>query len=203
MKHIEPESQTKPVARTQTSKKRPMSAILATTVAALAIGGLGFGMTHWWNPLPVDHVSDKEKAELAVQFTHVRAIEIDQIKIQDIDAVMDSMRLDPTARLSMKKSLNSPSSGSSPTVLAQIVLWDFAAQDGDIVRVSSAGYEIDVPLMNAPTTVAIPVDASKTIKLSGTKDGGGGITLGIQSGNGKMSLPVITEGQVLSLPVSL
>lgn len=203
MRHLEAQPVTKDPVKGQAARKRSLSGLYASLMALLLIGAAGYGMTSWWSPLPIDHITDSEKTELVTQFTRLRSIEIKQLSNQNLDMTLDSMHLDPSARRAIKQTLETPPVSTGATTLAQIVLWDFAAQDGDVVHIASAGYEIDVPLTNEPRAVAIPVDASRTIKLSGVRDGGGGITVGIQSGAGKVSLPVISPGQVLALPVSL
>lgn len=200
MKHLEVQPITPQAVKSQAPQKRSLSRTML--IALLLIAGTGYGMTTWWNPLPMDHVTDKEKTELVSRFTHLRSVTIEQIKDQDVDTVLDSMRLDPSSRQALKSSLEKDPVGSPATVLAEIVLWDFAAQDGDVVRVSSAGYEVDVPLLKSPATIAVPVDASRSIQLTGVRDGGGGITVGVQSGPENVSLPVLTEGQAFRLPVA-
>ncbi|MBN8498554.1 hypothetical protein [Accumulibacter sp.] len=179
-----------------------MSRLNLLLVTGLLIAGTGYAMTAWWNPLPADRVTEKEKAELITGFTHLRTIAVEQVKDHDVDAALDTMRLDPSLRQAMKHTLDRKAPGSSPTVLARITVWDFASQDGDVVRLSSAGYAIDVALLNEPTIVTLPIDASQTIQITGAHDGGGGITLGVRNGAGKVSLPLITEGQAISLPVN-
>jgi hypothetical protein len=88
------------------------------------------------------------------------------------------------------------------TGLVWLSLWDFADPDGDIVHVSSAGYEMDIPLKKIQDKIAIPIDAAKTIKITGIHDGGGGITLGVNSGSTPVAMPILKEGQILALPVS-
>jgi hypothetical protein len=88
------------------------------------------------------------------------------------------------------------------TALAEIQLYDFAAQDGDIVRVSSGGYQVEVTLLNDLTTVVVPVDASRTINVTGMRDGSGGITMGVRHVGGRLPVPVMSEGQNISIPVN-
>lgn len=201
MKHLETQP-VEQIARKPQAPKGSISRLKLFLVTGLLVAGTGYGMTAWWNPLPADHVTEKEKAELITEFTHLRTITVERIKDHDVDAALDTMRLDPSLRQALKQTLDKNNSGLSPTILAKVTVWDFASQDGDVVRLSSAGYAIDAALMNEPTIITLPIDASQTIQISGTHDGGGGITLGVQSGAGKVSLPVMTEGQAISLPVN-
>jgi len=84
--------------------------------------------------------------------------------------------------------------------LVWLDLWDFAKQDGDIVQVSSAGYSIQVNLLKGVSRIAIPVDASHSVNITGMVDGGGGITLGVNSSGQALSL-VISPGQNYPLAV--
>lgn len=209
MRHLEPEPQQDASRRKSPSAERKSTSIWKVVVfVAALVAGSGYGLTTWLDPLPVDQVSENQKSELLTDFTKLKGISIPHVAAGDLERAMDSMRLDPAARQALTRQLASsvPAPGELPkaseTILAEIRLWDFAAQDGDSVRVSSAGYEIEVTLLNQPTTVAIPVDGSRVIKIQGARDGGGGITLGIQNGTQPLSLPVLKPGQTLSLPVS-
>lgn len=201
MKHLETQP-VKQISHEPQPQKGPMSRLKLFLITGLLIAGTGYGMTAWWNPVPADRITEKEKAELITGFTHLRTIAVEQIKDRDVDGALDTMRLDPSSRQAMKQTLDKKDPGFSPTVLAKVTVWDFASQDGDVVRISSAGYAIDIALMNEPTIITLPIDASQTIQITGAHDGGGGITLGVLNGAGKVSLPVMTEGQAISLPVN-
>ncbi|MBI5785325.1 MAG: hypothetical protein HZA64_07710 [Rhodocyclales bacterium] len=208
MRHLEPEpQQDASITRPKLAARKSTSAWKAILFGAALVVGAGYGLTAWLDPLPVDHVTEKQKSELLTEFTKLKGISIAQVAGGDMERAMDSMRLDPAARQALTRRLEvtKPSPPDQPevreTILAELTLWDFAAQDGDIVRVSSAGYEIEVSLLSQPTTVPIPVDGSRVIKIQGARDGGGGITLGIQNGTQPISLPVLKPGQVLNLPV--
>ena len=204
MKHLEPLPKKPNEAQfsiNERGKKR--SKFYAWFLVAVFVGGLGYGITNFWSPLPADHVSEAEKAELVKKFTQISTVEVKKVDKYEVGATLDSMRLDPDSRTKLLKTLDlDDGKTAQPTVLAQVTLWDFAAEDGDIVKVSSAGYEIDVRLLKTPVVVAVPVDESKTVQLTGLIDGGGGITLGIMNGTGAASLPVMRQGQVLNIPVS-
>ncbi len=200
MKHLE----IQPENRTQAPqpKNSSMSISKLALIAGLLITGVGYSISAWWSPLPADHLTEKEKAELVTGFTQLRTISVEKIKDQDIDLALDKMRLDPSSRQALKQTLDKNTSRSPSTILVKVTVWDFASQDGDVVRLSSSGYSIDVALLNEPVVFTLPVDASQTIQLTGVHDGGGGITLGVQNGTGKVLLPVISEGQAITLPVN-
>lgn len=50
--------------------------------------------------------------------------------------------------------------------------------------------------------MAIPIARGVPIKLKGIRDGeGGGITVGMASGNAQATLPIMSTGQLLALKV--
>ncbi|WGS48900.1 hypothetical protein LFL96_14095 [Paraburkholderia sp. D15] len=86
--------------------------------------------------------------------------------------------------------------------LAWVRLWDTDVEDGDVVRIESAGYSRTVTLTNRGTTFAVPVPANGQIHIVGVRDGdGGGITVGLASGAAQAVLPIMSVGQVLTLNV--
>lgn len=205
MKHLE----TGPVAAPHGQLQKPRKARNAASLTAiflslgLAVAAGGYAMTSLWGPEQSDSVTSTQKADLVNQFTRIRSIAIEQVRTDDLEQVLDGMRLDPVSRRALKQNLEKPALAGESIVMAKIVLWDSMTQDGDIVRVASAGYSVDVPLLKQQTLVMIPVDSSRTVQLTGVTDGGGGITVGIQNGDGQISLPVLAGGQILNLPVSL
>jgi hypothetical protein len=204
MKHLETELVDTPNG----PLKRPRKPRTATSLTAivislvLAVSAGGFAMTSLWGPAQSDTVTSVQKAELVNQFTRIRSISMEQVKTDDLEQVLDGMRLDPVPRRALKQTLEKPATPTDNIALAKIVLWDSMAQDGDVVRVVSAGYSVDVPLLKQHTMVMIPVDGSRLVQLIGVTDGGGGITVGVQNGDGQVSLPVLSGGQVLNLPVT-
>jgi antitoxin (DNA-binding transcriptional repressor) of toxin-antitoxin stability system len=88
-----------------------------------------------------------------------------------------------------------------PVTLTQITLWDTDAPDGDVVRILSAGYEIEVTLSKTPVALAVPVPPRGVINVVGVRDGGGGITAGIAVGGQAIELPIMSVGQTLGIPV--
>ena len=83
--------------------------------------------------------------------------------------------------------------------MLELVLWDDVAEDGDVVQVSSLGYTQTINIMHAPQTVYFPAQYNVPVTITGIHDGGGGITLGFTGSGQPVSLPVMTEGQVISL----
>ncbi|WP_158902628.1 hypothetical protein [Burkholderia sp. L27(2015)] len=99
------------------------------------------------------------------------------------------------------RSTSLASNGSQMT-LAWVRLWDTDVEDGDVVRIDSAGYSRTVTLTSGGVTFAIPVPANGQVRITGVRDGdGGGITVGLASGSAQAILPIMSVGQVLTLNV--
>lgn len=87
--------------------------------------------------------------------------------------------------------------------LAWLTLWDTHAEDGDILRFeSSASFPIDVTALNAKTTIAIPYPPEGAVQVTGMVDGGGGITIALESGATQIAWPTMAPGDTLRLPVT-
>jgi hypothetical protein len=200
MKHLEPEPQL--LATPASSKTQPVKNSLKSTFAiaalALILGGGGV-MTSLWNSSSSDDLSEITKTRLVNEFSAAVPIKLTAVTAHETGTALDSMSLEAGQRNLLMQTL---SQDSSKNALAWIELWDFAAQDGDIVHISSAGFELDYPILNAPARIAIPIDAKAQVAISGMYDGGGGITLGIKSDSNGVSLPVILPGETLILPIS-
>jgi hypothetical protein len=88
--------------------------------------------------------------------------------------------------------------------LVWVRLWDTDVEDGDVVRIDSAGYARTVTLTSRGITFAVPVSAVGTIRITGVRDGdGGGITVGLASGSTQAILPIMSVGQALTLNVRI
>ncbi|MBO0906278.1 hypothetical protein [Jiella sonneratiae] len=85
--------------------------------------------------------------------------------------------------------------------LVALTLWDDQEEDGDVVRVETAGYGRDIPLAAAPTRIVLPVDGDNSIRVRGTADGGGGITMAIAVNGKAVPLPPLAVGETVSLPI--
>ena len=204
MKHLEPTPQS-PVPRARSKEKRKASGLAMVLASLVVIGGLGFGMTHFWGDAPGDSISDARRQELTQNFLQASSVQLERVADADVDKAIASMNLKPEQARILKQQLekNATQPADQTTQLAWLDIWDFASQDGDIVHVSAAGYEMDVPMMNAQTRVAVPVDASKSVLVTGVVDGGGGITLGLKTGASELLLPVLAPGESLTVPVAL
>ncbi|WP_374981369.1 hypothetical protein PSGK_10155 [Pseudomonas solani] len=183
-------------------RKKSSKGYLAIAALALILGS-GYAMTALFDATSSDHVPASTKSRLATEFAQAKPFALTPVPAGEVDIALDSMKLSADQRQALKSSLTFRLVDADATSsLAWIELWDFAAQDGDIVHISSAGYEVDYPILNVPNKLAIPVDATLSVTIRGVHDGGGGITLGLRSGAAGISMPVIEPGQTLIVPVT-
>lgn len=213
MKHLDPIQINSPTIKPAKKKS------LFLWLLGLAIATIGLGMTgSYLFPTGMqDRVSDGERQERQISFTKVRSLHVAEVAIENTDAVLDEMRLAPPDRVKMRAMLPAPEaaqpadkavlattplpSGNSPLRLVSVYLWDTNVEDGDVVSIHSAGYTREVVLTKAGQMIAFPVDDAATVQIVGVRDGGGGITLGIRGPSQEIMMPIMSEGQVLSLPV--
>lgn len=82
-------------------------------------------------------------------------------------------------------------------------LFDDKAQDGDVVQVSGYGFAYTVPLYHTPTWIQVPVpmNGPGQVTITGTYDGGGGITLGVGVPGAALPIRALYPGESLTLPV--
>ncbi|WP_186392770.1 MULTISPECIES: hypothetical protein [unclassified Pannonibacter] len=82
-------------------------------------------------------------------------------------------------------------------------LFDDLVEDGDVVQVSGYGFSYIVPLYNNPTWVQVPVPmhGPGSVTITGIRDGGGGITLGVGVPGATLPIPALYPGKSLTLPI--
>ncbi len=164
--------------------------------AAIAVaGGLGF---HPFasSPAADTGLSSQEQAARVAQFAAAGAINVQLVPDVEVDRALDDIVLPPAEVSLLKRDL-----ADGTTKLVYVTLWDDVAVDGDVVRLSSNGLSIDVPLTNVPVRVAIPAPPQGVVNLIGVRDGGGGITVAVLSGTAKVPLPSLAPGQKIGIPV--
>ena len=87
--------------------------------------------------------------------------------------------------------------------LVWITVFDDCREDGDVVEIRSLRYRREIPMVHAPTPIAVPVSAAEqAISLTGVYDGGGGITVAIRLNGQMVPVPRIRPGQTLSIPIT-
>lgn len=167
---------------------------------------------------PTDTLSAADARQRQLAFEALGSLDIQPVASDQTDAAVDGMGLDPHARQALVNDLAvspaapdaaQPSPESQPVArvakplrLAWVTLWDTDVEDGDIVRIDSEGYSRTIVLSKHGATFAIPVPQSGVITIKGIDDGdGGGITVGLASGDAKAVLPIMSPGQTLRLAV--
>lgn len=215
LKHLDPKQLSTKVKASP--KKRPSLKWIWLAAVATAAIGLGVWGTSLFAVSSKDLVSKQEVQQRQIDFTKVRDISLASIDPARMDEALDEMRLAPTERATMRSLLDKPSaqitsiSKQAPTApssqenalrLVSIMLWDTHAADGDVVAIVSGGYRREVGLTKAPQPVTFPVDNASTVQIIGVRDGGGGITLGVQGSSQAVVMPIMSEGQVISLPIA-
>jgi len=177
-----------------------------------------------------DEVSASDAQARLEAFRELAPLNLSVVADGDVDRALQSMNLSPDAAKALRDDLvdtaSSPQATPSPqgasgstqeapqvkTAQAQlrtrrvrlvwITLWDTDVEDGDVVRIDSQGYSRTVRLTKKGDTFAVPIPADGVIKVTGVKDGdGGGITVGLASGNARAIFPIMSEGQQLGLRV--
>jgi hypothetical protein len=173
-----------------------------------------------------DEISPADAQARLEAFRTLDPLNLSEVAQGDVDRALQTMQLSPAALQSFKTELQ-PDAGAAaqsadPTNdpaqqavaaaeqkrqrmrLVWITLWDTDMEDGDVVRIDSEGYSRTVRLTKKGDTFAVPVPADGVIKVTGVKDGdGGGITVGLASGDQRAIFPIMSEGQELGLRVRM
>lgn len=205
------------------AKALPLTLLLAAVVVAAS-----YDFTDGWAKLG-DEVSPSQARMRLDAFRSLDSLVASKVADGDVDRALREMNLGPSALQSLRTELTRPDASSiksqtaatepgaappsaQPAVqtdakpqrlqLVWIRLWDTDAEDGDVVRIDSAGYSRTVNLTKRGDTFAVPVAADGLVRVTGIKDGdGGGITVGLASGSSQAVFPIMSEGQVLGLRV--
>lgn len=208
MKHLEPSQNPEGNPNTIPRYVSSFSMLRTALVGILLVVGMGYGMQFLWYSSIIDNVSDTKKAELVTAFSQIKSVPAELVLEQDQDKALQAMSLAEPQRRLLKNVLSTEYTNSQQsnalatnnTRLVWITLWDFATQDGDIVHISSAGYEMDITLQKSQARIAVPIDETNSITVTGVHDGGGGITLAIKTADMIVTMPILETGEVLSLP---
>ena len=211
----QPELQPEP----QREKPRKSSLSLALITAALIIGLGGWGLTQLFDggnsggavaTATADNLTQAEKDARAQQFSAVPRYALRRLDATEARSVIQNLPLPVAQKAALTENI-APATPAGQTQPAQpawenggqqmveLVLWDNVAEDGDVVQVSSLGYSQTITITHAPQTVYFPAQYDVPVTITGIHDGGGGITLGFTGSGQPVSLPVMAEGQVISL----
>lgn len=90
----------------------------------------------------------------------------------------------------------------TPMRIGRLTVWDTMDQDDDRVRITGSGFSQDVVIGHAPKSFFVPYLPGSDVKVLALQDGGGGgVTLGIATTLGPLSLPHIAPGQTIEIAV--
>ena len=223
MKHIEP-TQLQGVDEPRHAR-RPGSRVWLGLATALCLG-LGGLATAMFDGNLQDRVTDAERSERLARIGGLPALQLAVVAPERLDESLGRMGLQPNESVTLRAMLfpatgearggraalatrtqGTPAALSAPVPaqrapvrLVELAVWDTHAADGDVIAIASAGYRRELVLTKAVQVVAVPVDASGLLAITGIRDGGGGITLGVRGSSQTVLMPIMSEGQTIALP---
>jgi hypothetical protein len=174
------------------------SYISLVTAACLLAGALSlvFGES-LFSPTASDELTNAERVQIQSQFENALA--------NGASALVPVNFLDPVEREKAKVAIGLPEKEAEQLMLeaeggrlslAWVTLWDNLAEDGDVVTVEANGMTHTVPILNSPTTIVVPYSVnSPSLTITGTHDGGGGITIAARTESGALPLPPMNVGE--------
>lgn len=207
-------------------------AVLATLLLGGAVAATTYVLPHG-AARQGDEISQSDARARLEAFNSLEPMNLSIVAAGDVDRALQSMQLNLSQAAALKANLDDMSAasqakpatqGSVATEQAQtpspapvqatqqirrfrlvwITLWDTDVEDGDVVRIDSQGYSRTIRLTKKGDTFAIPVPDDGVIEVTGISDGdGGGITVGLASGDAKAIFPIMSEGQQLGLKVKV
>jgi hypothetical protein len=188
-----PPAGSKPVPIAREGGLRPAQLRTAVIAAAVAVAVVWAGASLFPGS---DHVSDAQKVAWQAAFLAAPPQVAHRIPAADVPAALDGMSLPPEQRTQLETAL-----AEGRTQLVYLTLTDVVAEDLDRVRIDSEGYSAEVTILHRTTKVVFPEPSSGVVNVTGTYDGGGGITIAITSGETPVNLPFMDVGQVVGIPV--
>lgn len=212
MRHLEPRQLEPRRAPDEPPRKKSLMP-LAAGVLALAIAG-GWGLTHYYSPAPVDAVGQQEQAQRLQSFQRSAPVKVAFVPQDRVKDAVTAMNLPAADEQALRQDLQAPANAApgaqaqaqksqEQVRLIEVTVWDSDAPDGDVVSLSSGGFTREVVLAKTPTIVYMPYRGGGGVQVTGVYDGGGGITLGIRGSETPLMLPILSVGQVITVPVRL
>lgn len=150
-----------------------------------------------------DSVSEQEtqtRLSNYQSFVATSSLPLKFVNVQEMDQAFESM---PESVSTEQKEELRIQVNTGQVKLAWITLWDTHSEDGDILRFESASsFPIEVMALNQKTTIAIPYPANGEVMVTGVRDGGGGITIALESGATQIAWPTMQVNDQFKLPVT-
>ncbi len=116
------------------------------------------------------------------------------VPVADVTRAIDSLQLPSSERSALERDVE-----AGRVQLAWLTLWDDQVEDGDVVHLEGAGLNRTVSIKRSQQTIAVPLAGSGGFRLTGIRDGGGGITVAMKANGRDVFLPVMVEGQTLAI----
>jgi hypothetical protein len=140
-------------------------------------------------------VSDADKAAWAAEWAAAAPEVATRVAPADVPAALAAMHLTPETQTEVQTALDGGRS------LVYLTFTDVVAEDGDQVRLDTGDFQTLVTIFHQPTKVYFPEPTGGVVNVTGTIDGGGGITIAITSGEAPVNLPFMEVGQTVGIPV--
>jgi hypothetical protein len=156
---------------------------------------LAVGVFVWTSGGSVDRISEQDKIVWATAWAAAPPTRLTLVPAEEVPQALAAMKLPPEQRQQLQDDL-----GGGRTRLVWLTFTDSVVEDGDRVRVESGTYSAEFMLRNATTRVYLPEPPTGVVNVTGTHDGGGGITLAVTSGDTPVNLPFMEVGQVVGIP---
>ncbi len=184
-----------------TQRLRPAHILGGST--SLAVAGIAFMVWSGSDGLPASALMSSAGSAQSVKVVYVDAEDVpgimtrlpSDIKIRN-DKVVSQLHVPESQKSYIKSELD-----KGRMRVGSISVWDSMAEDGDEIRLSAAGIDQVVRIAHTPRTYMVPHFPGGTIRISGTRDGGGGITLGVRTMLGPVHLPHLAVGEILEIPL--
>lgn len=141
-------------------------------------------------------LSAAEQAQRAAAFEAAGPFTVVAVSAQERAGAVAGMQLPAAARATLERELD-----TKKVELVWLTFWDDRDEDGDTIQVESDGFMQLIRLANRPVTIAVPRPAQGIVRVRGTYDGGGGITMAARVKGLAVPMPVMTVGQVIGIPV--
>lgn len=177
--------------------KRGAFGIIRKALVGIALVALLFGGYKFFGSTK-DDIDPNTQKQWETAFIATQPLHVDIVKEEELPKAIATMNI---SRKDQKEIQTDIANGQ--TRLIWVTLWDTVAEDDDVVEIESGGFHLNILLKNAIQRIAVPEPPSGTLNLSGVRDGGGGITVGMLSGTSPVNLPLMEVGQALGVPVIL
>jgi hypothetical protein len=191
----EKEKQRSEIGHQQIGQKNRAPVLVATGIALAVAIGIGRSFIGGGG----DHLSQQDIDRMNASWAKAvqEKVLLPDVQPSELSAALASTDLPGPQRAELEAAVK-----RGDAQLVWITLWDDMSEDGDVAALESEGLRITVPLLNKKTRVAIPKPAGGVVNLIGLKDGGGGgVTVGVMSGNQEVLVSPMIEGQVIGIPV--